>query len=352
MIDAIGSSRSAHDRRRQGRSAHASRPATPARFTPEAPAFTGSASMPPAISGVRRRQARRRRAGANWSKGRTFFEEGCDEVVGEVELEAGRTYRGHLELTPKTPDNLDLRRLRRRHRPAARRRRDRRGGRGGPRGRPGAGLRRAQRRMGHRGQRPARHRPARPAERTGRRRRPRQPANRRRAADRRAGRNALARRGRRRFSRPGIPARRPATPSPTCSSARPSPAAACRRAFPRAGPTTRPIRRTARSIPASTARCATRRASSSATATTTAPASPRCSRSASASATPALNLPGFRSRTAWPRTTSSASMLGIRNTGARAGSSGGPDLCPRRRGVGAAPAQGTQGLRQAGARRQ
>ena len=42
----------------------------------------------------------------------------------------------------------------RRHRPAARRRGDRRGGRSCARGRDGAGLRRPQRRVGHRGQRP------------------------------------------------------------------------------------------------------------------------------------------------------------------------------------------------------
>ena len=29
-----------------------------------------------------------------WTKGRTFFEEGCDEVVGEVVLQAGRSWRG------------------------------------------------------------------------------------------------------------------------------------------------------------------------------------------------------------------------------------------------------------------
>ena len=54
------------------------------------------------------------------------------------------------------------------------------------------------------------------------RRRRGEPADRRGAADRRAGRDALARRRSRRCWRPGIRARKRATPSPTCCSARPS----------------------------------------------------------------------------------------------------------------------------------
>jgi beta-glucosidase len=45
-------------------------------------------------------------AASNWRKGRTFFEEGCDEVIGEIALEAGRTYAVVIELTPKSTDNL------------------------------------------------------------------------------------------------------------------------------------------------------------------------------------------------------------------------------------------------------
>ncbi len=43
-----------------------------------------------------------------WQKGRTFFEEGCDEVVGEIELDEGRAYELVIELTSKTSDNLHL----------------------------------------------------------------------------------------------------------------------------------------------------------------------------------------------------------------------------------------------------
>ena len=41
-----------------------------------------------------------------WVKGHTFFEEGCDEVVAQLELEAGRSYRITIELTSKPYDNL------------------------------------------------------------------------------------------------------------------------------------------------------------------------------------------------------------------------------------------------------
>ena len=36
-------------------------------------------------------------AWSGWTRGRTFFEEGCDEVVGEVVLEAGRSYAVTVE---------------------------------------------------------------------------------------------------------------------------------------------------------------------------------------------------------------------------------------------------------------
>ncbi|APO87321.1 glycoside hydrolase family 3 protein [Marivivens sp. JLT3646] len=42
-----------------------------------------------------------------WTKGRTFFEEGNDEVVGAVELTAGRAHDIRIEFRSKTPDNLN-----------------------------------------------------------------------------------------------------------------------------------------------------------------------------------------------------------------------------------------------------
>lgn len=46
--------------------------------------------------------------GANWKKGRTFFEEGNDEVVGTMYLEAGRSYRVELEFGKKPAGVLDF----------------------------------------------------------------------------------------------------------------------------------------------------------------------------------------------------------------------------------------------------
>jgi len=42
-----------------------------------------------------------------WIKGRTFFEEGNDEVVGAVELTAGQAHDIRIEFRSKTPDNLN-----------------------------------------------------------------------------------------------------------------------------------------------------------------------------------------------------------------------------------------------------
>lgn len=43
-----------------------------------------------------------------WAKGRTFFEEGCDEVVGEMRLEAGRAYAIAVEYAARQGDNLQF----------------------------------------------------------------------------------------------------------------------------------------------------------------------------------------------------------------------------------------------------
>ncbi|GLQ54171.1 glycosyl hydrolase [Devosia nitrariae] len=47
-------------------------------------------------------------AWTNWTKGRTFFEEGCDEVVGVVVLEAGRSYEITIEFATKDFATLGL----------------------------------------------------------------------------------------------------------------------------------------------------------------------------------------------------------------------------------------------------
>ncbi|KFL31829.1 beta-glucosidase [Devosia riboflavina] len=47
-------------------------------------------------------------AWTSWTKGRTFFEEGCDEVVGTADLEAGRTYDVTIEFATKHFATLGL----------------------------------------------------------------------------------------------------------------------------------------------------------------------------------------------------------------------------------------------------
>ncbi|KQN71521.1 glycoside hydrolase family 3 C-terminal domain-containing protein [Devosia sp. Leaf64] len=47
-------------------------------------------------------------AWTNWTKGRTFFEEGCDEVVGTIDMEAGRTYEITIEFGTKDFATLGL----------------------------------------------------------------------------------------------------------------------------------------------------------------------------------------------------------------------------------------------------
>jgi beta-glucosidase len=47
-------------------------------------------------------------AWTNWTRGNTFFDEGCDEVVGIVRLEAGRTYDVVIEIASKDPEELSL----------------------------------------------------------------------------------------------------------------------------------------------------------------------------------------------------------------------------------------------------
>ncbi|MEO8756233.1 MAG: glycoside hydrolase family 3 C-terminal domain-containing protein [Devosia sp.] len=47
-------------------------------------------------------------AWTRWTAGRTYFEEGCDEVVGTVQLEAGRSYTVELEFGKKPAGVLDF----------------------------------------------------------------------------------------------------------------------------------------------------------------------------------------------------------------------------------------------------
>ncbi len=47
-------------------------------------------------------------AWSNWQKGHTFFEEGCDEVVGSIALEAGRAYEVVIEFATKAFATLGL----------------------------------------------------------------------------------------------------------------------------------------------------------------------------------------------------------------------------------------------------
>jgi beta-glucosidase len=51
-------------------------------------------------------------AWSNWTKGGTFFEEGCDEIVGEVQLQAGRAHEITVEFSVRPSDNLILSGLR------------------------------------------------------------------------------------------------------------------------------------------------------------------------------------------------------------------------------------------------
>ncbi|KKC35813.1 beta-glucosidase [Devosia epidermidihirudinis] len=47
-------------------------------------------------------------AATNWTKGHTFFEEGCDEVVGVAQLEAGRAHQVVIEFVTKDFGSLGL----------------------------------------------------------------------------------------------------------------------------------------------------------------------------------------------------------------------------------------------------
>jgi beta-glucosidase len=47
-------------------------------------------------------------AWSNWQRGRTFFEEGCDEVRGSIDLEAGRSYEVVIEFATKDVATLGL----------------------------------------------------------------------------------------------------------------------------------------------------------------------------------------------------------------------------------------------------
>jgi beta-glucosidase len=41
-----------------------------------------------------------------WQKGRTFFEEGCDEIIAQLQLEAGKSYDIQIDFRNRQPDNL------------------------------------------------------------------------------------------------------------------------------------------------------------------------------------------------------------------------------------------------------
>ena len=45
---------------------------------------------------------------SSWQKGRTFFEEGCDEQTVPLQLEAGREYKIHFDFMSRDSDNLTL----------------------------------------------------------------------------------------------------------------------------------------------------------------------------------------------------------------------------------------------------
>lgn len=45
---------------------------------------------------------------SGWTKGRTFFEEGCDEVVALAELQAGRSYSLQIDYAARTGDNMQF----------------------------------------------------------------------------------------------------------------------------------------------------------------------------------------------------------------------------------------------------
>ena len=44
----------------------------------------------------------------SWSKGRTFFEQGCDEIIGSVDLEVGQSCELLMEFTMRGDDNMQF----------------------------------------------------------------------------------------------------------------------------------------------------------------------------------------------------------------------------------------------------
>ena len=293
-------------------------------------------------------------AWSDWKPGRTFFEEGCDEVVGTAELEAGRAHEVVIEFADRA---------------------------GAEPGICGAGGSASAGRSGPEDDR---------------RRGPRRRARRRwrwsssggaasgtpRAAicsisRCRGGRTSWSRRWRRPTRdtvvvlqtggpvempwlgevaggacRPGIRVRRRATPSPTCIFGVAEPGGRLPQSFPvRWARQSDREPRTRRSIRGGTARCATPRGSSSAIATMIAPASRRCSRSGTGWATAGFELRRLRRRMrATSRRPAGSSCGRACERGRARGIDGAAGLCAPAGGGRRGPAGArAQGLRQGAA---
>lgn len=78
------------------------------RFTPET---SGRYRLGIAVAGYARVHVDGRlvaNAWDGWTKGRTFFEEGCDEVIGEIDLTAGQSYEIRMDFGTRPAENLSF----------------------------------------------------------------------------------------------------------------------------------------------------------------------------------------------------------------------------------------------------